>query len=50
MLEAVKQNCRILHYASAALQDDREIVEEAVKQDKCALLYASAELREEALN
>ena len=33
VLEAVKQYGRALYHASAALQDDREIVLEAVKED-----------------
>jgi len=45
MLEAVKQNGYALQYASAALNDDREIVLEAVKQNGYALQYASAGLR-----
>ena len=53
MLEAVKQDGEAqrhsqacaLEYASAALQDDREIVLKAVKQSGSALKHASAGLR-----
>ena len=45
MMELVKRQPHALRLASAALQDDREIVLEAVKQDGRALKYTSAELR-----
>ena len=47
VLEAVKQNGCALQYASAALQDDHEIVLEAVKQNGRALEYASATLKDD---
>ena len=47
VLEAVKQNGRVLRFASAALKDDREIVLEAIKQNGGALEYASAALQDD---
>ena len=44
-LEAIKQSDYALQFASAKLQDDREVVLTAVKQNGCALQYASDKLQ-----
>tara|TARA_B100001093_G_scaffold450727_1_gene457691 strand:+ start:418 stop:843 length:426 start_codon:yes stop_codon:yes gene_type:complete len=45
MLKVVKQNGRALKYASAGLQNNKEIVTEAVKQNQRAMQYAHADLQ-----
>ena len=47
MMELVKRQPHALRLASAALQNDREIVLEAVKQYGGALQYASAALKDD---
>ena len=47
VLAAVQQDGEALHYASAELQQDREVVLAAVRQDYLALRYASAELKKD---
>ena len=48
MMELVKRQPHALRLASAALQDDREIVLEAVKQNGDALRYASSALQDDS--
>ena len=47
MMELVKRQPYALRLASAALQDDREIVLEAVKQNGDALQFASDALKDD---
>ena len=42
-MEAVKHNGLALPYASAELNNDREVVMEAVKHNGWALIYASGQ-------
>ena len=44
-MEAVKQNCWAIKFASEKLKDDKDIVSEAVKQNGKALIYASKEFQ-----
>ena len=44
-LEAVKEDCDLLKYASEYLKNDKDVVLEAVKQNCSSLIYASDELR-----
>lgn len=45
ILSAVKENGKLLEYASPELQNDKEVVIEALKQDAEALEFASEELK-----